>query len=99
MVATSAAMSLSTVVSSNKAKLMSVYVTTNTTCVTTNFVVKVWDSSDTDTTNANEMFRFTANENHSLAALNFESDLHGAIAGEGLFVEISGTGTVFLTYE
>ena len=105
MVATSGVLTTSTVVCTSKHKLMSISATTTADCSVTSpssaFVVKVWDSSNSTTTGKVEMFRIQSKANHTAgnAPFNFEIDTHGAIAGSGLYVEITGTGQVSITFE
>ena len=105
MVATSGVLTSSTVVCTSKHKLMSISATTLADCSAVNgsneFIVRVWDSDSTDTSNKVEMFRIQTRANHTAgnAPFNFEIDTHGAIAGSGLYVQIAGTGQVSITFE
>ena len=100
MVATSGILTTSTVVCASKHKLMSISATTVANCSSSAITVKVWDSDTSTTTGDVEMFRIQTKGNHSTGeGFNIENDTHGAIAGNGLYVELAGTGQVSITYE
>ena len=57
------------------------------------FSVQVWDSASTTTTDKVEVCRLVLAANGSL-----EYDMHGRMCAEGLYVDISGTGTYSLEW-
>ena len=61
------------------------------------FVVTLYDGTDTSGV---AIAKVSTNGNHTSApAFNFETDLHGVVAEDGLYLHIAGTGgTVFVHF-
>ena len=92
--ATSGVLGSSAVVSSSRCKLVSVHVTSNSS---NSNVIKIFDSHDNTTTGDVEIVRINTNANNSSTAFNMEYDMHGVVAAEGLYVEITGSGSCSVT--
>ena len=60
-------------------------------------LIKVWDSSDTSTSGDVEIVRINTSADNSTTAFNQEYDMHGVIAAEGLYVQITGSGSCAVT--
>ena len=90
----SGVISSSTLVSSQRTKLVSVHVTSNSN---NSNVIKVFDSSDTSTSGDVEIVRINTSADNSTTAFNQEYDMHGVVAAKGLYVEITGTGSCAVT--
>ncbi len=87
--------SSSTLVSSQRTKLVSIHVTSNSS--NTN-VIKVHDSSDASSSGDVEIVRInTRADNSGANVFNQEYDMHGVVAAKGLWVEITGSGSCFVT--
>ena len=86
----------SKVVSAARCKLVSIHVTSVNADAN---VVKVWDSHDATTTGDVEIVRINVPSGNNTAnnAFNMEYDMHGVIAAEGLYVQITGSGTCAVT--
>lgn len=84
----------SALVSSQRTKLISIHVTSNASAAN---VIKVWDSSDTQTSGDVEIVRINTSADNSTTAFNQEYDMHGVVAAKGLYVEITGSGSCAVT--
>ena len=86
----------SKVVSSSRCKLVSLHVTSINADAN---VIKVWDSNDSTTTGDLEIVRINVPSGNNTAnnAFNMEFDMHGVIAAEVLYVQITGSGTSAVT--
>ena len=87
--------SASKLVSSQRTKLVSIHVTSNSS--NTN-VIKVFDSSDASASGDVEIVRInTRSDNSGTNVFNQEYDMHGVVAAKGLWVEITGSGSCAVT--
>lgn len=87
--------SSSTLVSSQRTKLVSVHVTSNANAAN---VIKVFDSSDASSSGDVEIVRInTRSDNSGTNVFNQEYDMHGVVAAKGLWVEITGSGSCAVT--
>ena len=91
---TSGVISSSTLVAAHRCKLVSVHVSSNSN---NSNLIKVWDSSDTSTSGDVEIVRINTSADNSTTAFNQEYDMHGVNAAEGLYVQITGSGSCAVT--
>jgi len=89
---TSGVLGSSEVVSSNRCKLISVYVSSISS--NTN-VIKIFDHASA--ASGNEIIRINTNAANNVTAFNQEYDMHGAIAANGLYCSITGSGSCSVT--
>jgi hypothetical protein len=74
-----------------KTKLIAVYATKEDDNATN--TVKIWDSHDNNTTASDEVIRIEL----PATGANLEFDMHGALLSDGIYVEISGSGSCGIT--
>jgi hypothetical protein len=87
--------SASKLVSSQRTKLVSIHVTSNSNAAN---VIKVFDSSDASASGDVEIVRInTRSDNSGTNVFNQEYDMHGVVAAKGLWVEITGSGSCAVT--
>jgi len=92
---TSKMFSSSTIVAPNRSKLVSIHVSSIASAAN---IVKVFDSHDATTSSSDEVLRvYTKSDNSGANVFNHEHDMHGAIMGEGIYVEITGSGSCQVT--
>ena len=92
---TSKSFAASTIVHPNRCKLVSVLVSSIANAAN---VIKIFDSHDATTASSDEVLRiYTKSDNSGANVFNHEHDMHGAIMGEGLYVEITGSGSCPVT--
>ena len=88
----SGGLTVSKVVNTNRSKLVSVHATA---VGDTLFTFSIWDSANTTTTGKTEMLRINLKGD----AVNHECDMHGALALNGLYYEVTaGAGFVTVNY-
>ena len=93
-VATSGVLSESTLVVSGKCKLVSVHITSTTNAL---FTVKIWDSANSTISGKKEVLRLHLHAGGTAKAI--EQDMHGALLGQGCFVEFdTGDGSCTVNY-
>ena len=89
---TSGVLTASSIVNTSRTKVVSIHATATGNAL---FTFKLWDSDNTTTSGKKEMVRLNLKGD----AVNMEYDMHGAIAANGLYLEITtGSGFVTINY-
>ena len=86
-------LSTSTVAVKHHCKIMSVHATSTANALMT---VKIWDSDSSSTSGKKEVARIVLHAGGT--AQTIEQDLHGVLVANGIFVQISGTGTASVNF-
>jgi len=88
----SGVLTTSKVVNTNRSKFVSIHATAVGNAL---FTFKIWDSANTTVTGKKEMLRMNLKGD----AVNTECDMHGALALDGLYYEVTaGAGFVTINY-
>ena len=86
-------LSTSTVAIKHHAKIMSVHATSTANALMT---VKIWDSDNSTTSGKKEVARIVLHAGGT--AQTIEQDLHGVLVANGIYVQITGTGTCSVNF-
>ena len=91
---TSGVLSSSTLVSSDRCRLVSVHMTSTTNAL---FTIKIWDSANSTISGKKEVLRLHMHAGGTAKAI--EQDLHGAILAQGCYVEFdAGAGNFTVNF-
>jgi len=90
--ATSGVMGTSQVVTASRCKLVSVHVTSNSSDTNT---IKIFDNASA--ASGTEIVRINTNAANNVTAFNMEYDMHGVLAANGLYCQITGSGSCSVT--
>ena len=87
----------STQIAFGRHKAISMHVNSVADHSSSDFIATLYDGTDTSGV---AIAKVSTNGNHTSApAFNFETDLHGVVAEDGLYLHIAGTGgTVFVHF-
>jgi len=89
---TSGVLTASSIVNTSRTKLVSIHATATGNAL---FTFKLWDSDNTTVSGKKEIVRVNLKGD----AVNHEYDMHGAIASNGLYLQITtGSGFVTINY-
>ena len=90
--ATSGVLGSSDVVTASRCKLVSIHVTSNSS---NSNVIKIFDNASA--ASGTEIVRINTSAANNVTAFNMEYDMHGVIAANGLYCDITGSGSCSVT--